>query len=57
MWVALQDGRLARGQFTAAYVSPGRVRTSQAVVMALADTSEATHRGLVVLFETTVGRQ
>jgi predicted DNA-binding ribbon-helix-helix protein len=57
MWVALLDGRLPRGQFTAAYVSPGRVRTSQAVVMALADTTEATRRGLVVQFETTAGRQ
>jgi predicted DNA-binding ribbon-helix-helix protein len=57
MWVALQDGRLARGQFTAAYVSPGRVRTSQAVVMALADAGAAGQRGLVVQFETTAGRQ
>jgi hypothetical protein len=57
MWVALQDGRLPRGQFTAAYVSPGRVRTSQAVVMALADAGATGQRGLVVQFEMTAGRQ
>jgi hypothetical protein len=56
MWAALLDGRLPRGQFTATYVSPGKVRTAQAVAVALAG-GEASRRGSVVLFETNVGRQ
>jgi predicted DNA-binding ribbon-helix-helix protein len=56
MWAGLLDGRLPRGQFTATYVSPGKVRTAQAVAVALGG-SEASRRGSVVLFETIAGRQ
>jgi predicted DNA-binding ribbon-helix-helix protein len=56
MWAGLLDGRLPRGLFTATYVSPGKVRTSQAVAVALAG-GEPGRRGCVVLFETLAGRQ
>ena len=56
MWSGLFEGQLARGQFTATYVSPGKVRTSQAVAVPLAG-SEVSRRGSVVLFETIAGQQ
>ena len=31
MWANLASGRLGRGVFTATYVSPGKVRTAQAL--------------------------
>ena len=37
MWTGLADGRLPRGAFNATYVSPGKVRTSQATALALAN--------------------
>ena len=60
MWAALADGRLARGGFNATYVSPGKVRTSQAVAVSLTGGAEAggpLKRGCVVMFETLAGRQ
>ncbi len=58
MWASLLEGRLGRGGFNATYVSPGKVRTSQAVVMALGGgTAGATpRRGYIVMFETLAGR-
>jgi hypothetical protein len=56
MWASLGDGRLPRGLFSATYVSPGKVRTAQAVAVALAG-GEAGRHGSVVLFETIAGRQ
>lgn len=56
MWCGLADGRLTRGGFNATYVSPGKVRTSQAVAVALS-ASESSRRGCIVLFETLAGRQ
>ena len=55
MWASLGDGRLPRGLFSATYVSPGKVRTAQAVAVALAG-GEAGRYGSVVLFETIAGR-
>ena len=37
MWAGLGDGRLTRGALNATYVSPGKVRTSQATALALAN--------------------
>jgi predicted DNA-binding ribbon-helix-helix protein len=54
MWAALLEGRVARAGFNATYVSPGKVRTAQAMAVALARSSDA--RGLLVLFETLSGR-
>src|SRR5919199_1755551 len=48
MWASLGDGRLPRGLFSATYVSPGKVRTAQAVAVALAG-GEPGRRGSVVL--------
>ena len=58
MWNGLGDGRLARAGFNATYVSPGRVRTAQAVALSLAgpDITPPPARGCVVMFETLSGR-
>lgn len=58
MWPGLLDGRLARGAFNATYVSPGKVRTSQAMTVALGAPGgeSAAHRGFIVMFETLAGR-
>jgi predicted DNA-binding ribbon-helix-helix protein len=57
MWSGLSDGRLARGAVSATYVSPGKVRTSQATTLALANgAAGTTRRGCLVMFETLAGR-
>jgi predicted DNA-binding ribbon-helix-helix protein len=59
MWSGLAEGRLPRAGFSATYVSPGKVRTSQAMAVALASgeaAGRATRRGSVVMFETLAGR-
>ncbi|HEX6014381.1 MAG TPA: ribbon-helix-helix domain-containing protein [Geminicoccaceae bacterium] len=58
MWSGLAEGRLPRAGFSATYVSPGKVRTSQAMAVALAsgEGERATRRGSVVMFETLAGR-
>ena len=58
LWTGLADGRLPRAAFNATYVSPGKVRTSQATALALAsgDPARANRRGSVVMFETLAGR-
>ena len=57
MWSSLLDGRTARAGFNATYVSPGKVRTSQALAVALSATAaDPQRRGCIVLFETLAGR-
>ena len=56
MWSQLASGVTQRGSFSATYVSPGRVRTAQAVAVALSPLGEGQPRGAVVLFETLSGR-
>ena len=58
LWAGLADGRLPRAAFNATYVSPGKVRTSQATALALAsgDPGRAAGAGRVVMFETLAGR-
>lgn len=57
MWSSLLDGRMARAGFNATYVSPGKVRTAQAIAVALsAPPGEPEKRGCVVMFETLAGR-
>jgi predicted DNA-binding ribbon-helix-helix protein len=58
MWSSLREGRLARGSFTATYVSPGKVRTSQALALAIGNGSHRAGNigGFVVIFETLAGR-
>lgn len=57
IWSSLQEGRLARAGFNATYVSPGKVRTSQALALALAPRAAAGDgRPLLVMFETLSGR-
>ncbi len=57
MWTSLLDGRMARAGFNATYVSPGKVRTAQAIAVALSAPSvDPTRRGCIVMFETLAGR-
>lgn len=57
MWAALAEGRLARASFNATYVSPGKVRTSQAVALGLAgNVAPGQPRPTLVIFETLAGR-
>lgn len=57
MWASLIDGRLGRAGFNATYVSPGKVRTSQAIALALGGgQTDVQRRGYVVMFETLAGR-
>jgi predicted DNA-binding ribbon-helix-helix protein len=58
LWAGLGDGRLLRAGFNATYVSPGKVRTAQAMAVALSapDTSARAQRGCVIVFETLAGR-
>ena len=57
MWTNLLDGRMARAGFNATYVSPGKVRTAQAIAVALSATAnDPNRRGCIVLFETLSGR-
>lgn len=54
-WAGIHDGRLARAAFNATYVSPGKVRTAQALAVAVA-APDGQRRGCAVLFETLAGR-
>ncbi|MCS6878913.1 MAG: ribbon-helix-helix domain-containing protein [Geminicoccaceae bacterium] len=57
MWASLFDGRLGRAGFNATYVSPGKVRTSQALAIGIgANSGDPSRRGCVVMFETLAGR-
>lgn len=56
MWAGLGDGRLSRGGLSATYVSPGKVRTSQATALGLSGPGASMRRGCVVMFETLAGR-
>jgi predicted DNA-binding ribbon-helix-helix protein len=56
LWLSLAEGRQARIGFNATYVSPGKVRTAQAIAVALSNGSGGeTKRGCVVMFETLAG--
>lgn len=56
MWIHLASGFRQRGSFSATYVSPGRVRTAQALAVALSPMGEGQPRGAIVLFETLSGK-
>jgi predicted DNA-binding ribbon-helix-helix protein len=59
MWACLKDGRLARAGFNATYVSPGKVRTSQALAVGIGGGREGNtgaRRGYIVIFETLAAR-
>ena len=57
MWSSLVDGRLGRAGFNATYVSPGKVRTCQALAIGLGGgQADPQRRGYVVMFETLSGR-
>lgn len=56
MWAGLKEGRLPRASFSATYVSPGKVRTSQALVLGLSTGAAQESRPCLVMFETLAGR-
>ena len=56
LWNHLSAGSVPRGSFSATYVSPGRVRTAQALAVSLSPLGEGQPRGSIVLFETLSGR-
>ncbi|NBB71271.1 MAG: PAS domain-containing protein [Alphaproteobacteria bacterium] len=56
-WQALYDGRVSRVHFNATYISPGKVRTSQAVAVPLAAADPEKVNGTLVMFETLAGRE
>ena len=55
MWSGLKEGRLPRAMFNATYVSPGKVRTSQALALGLSGVA-GDGRPCLVMFETLAGR-
>jgi predicted DNA-binding ribbon-helix-helix protein len=60
MWTSLADGLLPRARFHATYVSPGKVRTAEAVAVALGAGGEPGRpmpAGYAVLFETLAERR
>jgi hypothetical protein len=56
MWAGLKEGRLPRASFNATYVSPGKVRTAQALALGLSTNSAPETRPCLVMFETLAGR-
>ena len=55
-WQALYAGRGNRVHFNATYLSPGKVRTSQAIAVPLAAGDPNQVNGTLVMFETLAGR-
>jgi len=56
-WQALFEARASRVHFNATYLSPGKVRTSQAVAVPLAGAEADQVNGALVMFETLAGRE
>jgi hypothetical protein len=56
MWAGLKEGRLPRASFNATYVSPGKVRTAQALALGLSGGSAQEARPCLIMFETLAGR-
>lgn len=56
MWDKLYSGEINQASFTATYVSPGKVRTSQAAIVGLAKVESGRHRAAGIIFETLVTR-
>jgi hypothetical protein len=56
MWTHLTNGNMQRGSFSATYVSPGRVRTAQALAVSLSPIADGQPRGSIILFETLSGK-
>lgn len=55
-WRNLFEGRSSRVHFNATYLSPGKVRTAQAVAVPLAPQTGAEATGTLVMFETLISR-
>ena len=56
-WAALYEARTTRVHFNATYLSPGKVRTAQAIAVALKAASQDAVNGALVMFETLAGRE
>ncbi|MGF1562201.1 MAG: ribbon-helix-helix domain-containing protein [Geminicoccaceae bacterium] len=56
MWRRLFEGQVAKSSCNATYVSPGKVRTAQALAIGLSPTETGAHRAALLAFETLAGR-
>jgi predicted DNA-binding ribbon-helix-helix protein len=56
LWQRVFDGTSGKSRFNATYVSPGKVRTAQALAIGLSKASESSHGACLVIFETLAGR-
>jgi predicted DNA-binding ribbon-helix-helix protein len=56
-WAALYEARTTRVHFNATYLSPGKVRTAQAIAVALKAAGQDAVNGALVMFETLAGRE
>jgi len=56
-WQSLYEGRVSRVHFNATYLSPGKVRTSQAVAVPLTAADPEKVSGSLVMFETLAARE
>lgn len=56
LWSKLYSGHARRGSFNATYVSPGIVRTAQAVAVGLSPDPTGAHKAALILFETLAMR-
>jgi hypothetical protein len=57
LWERIFGDGGGRGRFNATYVSPGKVRTAQALAIGLSPAAAATSvRACLIMFETLAGR-
>ncbi len=56
LWQRVFDGASGKARFNATYVSPGKVRTAQALAIGLSKVSGSVHGACLVIFETLAGR-
>jgi hypothetical protein len=56
LWERIFGDAGGRGRFNATYVSPGKVRTAQALAIGLSPTAAGAVRACLIMFETLAGR-
>ena len=56
LWQRVFAGNAYKARFNATYVSPGKVRTAQALAIGLSTVNGTTRRACLVIFETLAGR-
>jgi hypothetical protein len=56
LWQRVFGGVAHKGRFNATYVSPGKVRTAQALAIGLSAADGASASACLIIFETLAGR-